>query len=142
MLEAESHVHVCVRCRPLQRGESSLRNGRKFMSLQDTRVKLTNDDGKHIREYHFDKVFEESSTQNDVYEYCAKGLVEGCFHGFNATIFAAFRSVLPIVRRCPPISSKANASSAELTASSWAPVIKMCPSASSRITISFGSTSG
>jgi hypothetical protein len=36
----------------------------------------------------FDKVFDENSTQKDVYAYAATSVVDGVIEGFNGTIFA------------------------------------------------------
>jgi kinesin family protein 18/19 len=40
------------------------------------------------RSFVFDKVFDDTSTQNEVYEACAKEIALGCFDGYNATILA------------------------------------------------------
>jgi kinesin family protein 18/19 len=42
---------------------------------------------KDIR-FCFDKVFDETAGQEDVFEGCAKELVPGVLDGFNATVFA------------------------------------------------------
>lgn len=36
----------------------------------------------------FDRVFDESATQDDVFDGCAKDLVPGVFEGYNGTVFA------------------------------------------------------
>uniref|UniRef100_A0A8C4NEM0 Kinesin family member 21A n=1 Tax=Eptatretus burgeri TaxID=7764 RepID=A0A8C4NEM0_EPTBU len=36
----------------------------------------------------FDHVFDIARTQSDVYDACVKPLIEGCFEGYNATVFA------------------------------------------------------
>ena len=40
------------------------------------------------RSFKFDNVFEESSTQAQVYEECIRELVFGCFEGYNAAVLA------------------------------------------------------
>lgn len=39
-------------------------------------------------EFTFDRVFDTDSQQKDVYEYCAKPIIEGVLDGFNGTVFA------------------------------------------------------
>ena len=36
----------------------------------------------------YDASFDQQSLQEDVFEYCVKNLVLGCFQGFNATVLA------------------------------------------------------
>lgn len=40
------------------------------------------------KEFLFDKVFEQESNQEDIFDVCAHNLVLGCFSGYNATILA------------------------------------------------------
>ena len=74
-----SKVRVCVRSRPLSIKEA---RGKKCISV--TKDKITVGD----KCFFFDEVYSETSTQADVYDGCITGLVEGCFQGFNATVFA------------------------------------------------------
>jgi len=38
--------------------------------------------------YDFDAVFWDMETQENIFNKCARNLVLGCFHGYNATILA------------------------------------------------------
>jgi kinesin family protein 18/19 len=38
--------------------------------------------------YAFDRVFDENSTQHEVYEHTTKNLIQTVLNGFNATVFA------------------------------------------------------
>lgn len=40
------------------------------------------------RSFKFDRVFKESSAQEEVYDECIKDLVVGCFEGYNAAVLA------------------------------------------------------
>jgi kinesin family protein 4/21/27 len=40
------------------------------------------------RSFAFDKVFDSSTRQSDVFETCVKNLVLGTFLGYNATVLA------------------------------------------------------
>jgi hypothetical protein len=49
-----------------------------------------NDKIAHVEplKFTFDKVFDENSTQNEVYTYAATPVIDGVIEGFNGTIFA------------------------------------------------------
>ncbi len=36
----------------------------------------------------YDHVFDMDSQQETIYKHCTERLIEGCFEGYNATIFA------------------------------------------------------
>lgn len=76
---AENRVRVCVRSRPPQPSEM---RGRKVVQTHRDRVTV----GEKV--YQFDQVFEDSAEQDMIFEGCVENLVEGCFEGFNATVFA------------------------------------------------------
>ncbi|XP_059382936.1 kinesin-like protein kif7 [Carassius carassius] len=80
----ETAVQVAVRVRPLLPKEI-LHNHESCITAdpEEKRVTLGND-----RHFHCDFVFEENSTQEDVYTECVQPLIEAFFHGFNATVFA------------------------------------------------------
>ncbi|GIX84272.1 kinesin-like protein KIF21A [Caerostris extrusa] len=40
------------------------------------------------KSYTFDKVFDMPTCQDEIFEYCVKDLVDGCFDGYNATVLA------------------------------------------------------
>lgn len=40
------------------------------------------------RSFKFDRVFKETSTQDEVYDECVRDLVIGCFEGYNAAVLA------------------------------------------------------
>jgi hypothetical protein len=74
-------VKVCVRCRPILRREA----GKNHVELTQKNVLIRMNDTK---EFGFDDVFDENSSQKYIFETTIKPLVEGCFNGFNATVFA------------------------------------------------------
>uniref|UniRef100_A0A673LNA4 Kinesin-like protein kif7 n=1 Tax=Sinocyclocheilus rhinocerous TaxID=307959 RepID=A0A673LNA4_9TELE len=80
----ETTVQVAVRVRPLLPKEI-LHNHESCITAdpEEKRVTLGND-----RQFHCDFVFEENSTQEDVYTECVQPLIDAFFHGFNATVFA------------------------------------------------------
>lgn len=40
------------------------------------------------KEFYFDRVFDQDSYQESLFDVCAHNLVLGCFSGYNATILA------------------------------------------------------
>lgn len=80
----ESAVQVAVRVRPLLPKEILHSHESCITSdPEERRVTLGND-----RHFHCDFVFEDGSTQEEVYTNCVQPLIEAFFHGFNATVFA------------------------------------------------------
>jgi hypothetical protein len=43
--------------------------------------------------FHYDHVFDEQSTQDVIFDCGVREMVEGCFEGFNATVFAYGQTV-------------------------------------------------
>lgn len=84
-LDSKKSVRVCVRCRPRNDKELRLEGGKKCLRFTSDRLKVVVSEGK---EFIFDNVFDDSSNQQQIFEYCARNLVDGLFFGFNATIFA------------------------------------------------------
>ncbi|KAK7898965.1 hypothetical protein WMY93_019818 [Mugilogobius chulae] len=79
---AECNIKVLCRFRPLN--ESEIIRGDKFIPIfqgEDTVIFGT-------RPYVFDKVFPTNSTQEQVYNTCAKQIVKDVLGGYNGTIFA------------------------------------------------------
>ena len=90
-------VKVGIRCRPAFQDEIDFAKG-KFVSIIDTteedpdqetlgRVKLTLLSGKQ-RDFIFDYVFHQDSSQDTVFDRVAKPVVDDVLKGFNGTIFA------------------------------------------------------
>lgn len=77
-------VRVAVKCRPLLHRELSERSS---VCLETDDCANTITIGKD-RQFTFDKVFGINSGQEEVFEYCVKNLVLGCFQGYNATVLA------------------------------------------------------
>lgn len=80
----ETAVQVAIRVRPLLPKEI-LHNHESCITADPEENRVTLGNGRH---FHCDFVFEESSTQEDVYTDCVQPLIEAFFNGFNATVFA------------------------------------------------------
>jgi hypothetical protein len=81
-------VKVVVRARPMNSTEKAA-NYAKIVQIKDSQVILHNpkepDDPKSFT---FDLVYDDNSTQRQVYDEVAYPLVESVMEGFNGTIFA------------------------------------------------------
>lgn len=58
------------------------------MAAKDRIVEIDVGDGKPAQRFQFDHVFNESSTQQSVFEQVAAPMVKELLHGYNSTIFA------------------------------------------------------
>lgn len=83
-------VKVCIRVRPMNSKESS-ENEEEIITCNEKRgeIYLKNpDDPKKPFMFTFDNVFGQNSTQQSIYDACAKPIVDALLKGFNCTIFA------------------------------------------------------
>ncbi|XP_028812972.1 kinesin-like protein kif7 isoform X2 [Denticeps clupeoides] len=80
----DSPVQVAVRVRPLLPKEL-LHKHASCVTADPEESCITLG---HDRHFHCDSVFEEGSSQEEVYADCVQPLIESFFQGFNATVFA------------------------------------------------------
>jgi hypothetical protein len=89
-----SKVRVVVRTRPP--APSELR-GRKIVHIPNNQHHQQHGANKAIavgdKVFHYDHVFDEQSTQDVIFDCGVREMVEGCFEGFNATVFAYGQTV-------------------------------------------------
>ncbi|CAH1785793.1 unnamed protein product [Owenia fusiformis] len=77
-------VRVAIRIRPQNARERiDMCQVCTFITPGEPQVTLGND-----KCFTYDSVFNVDSTQEEIYDSTARGLIEGCFEGYNATIFA------------------------------------------------------
>ncbi|XP_063040320.1 kinesin family member 3Cb isoform X2 [Engraulis encrasicolus] len=92
MAKNSETVKVVVRCRPINKKEETM-NQEKIVEV-DVRlgqVAVRNPKalpGALMKTFAFDAVYDKASTQNDLYDYTCKPLVDSVLLGFNGTIFA------------------------------------------------------
>ncbi len=75
----DTKIKVVARCRPLVGDEI---RGRKCLTVTDDVIAVGD------KRFQFEKVFDDHATQKDLYDSSVSSLVDGCFEGFNATVFA------------------------------------------------------
>ena len=97
MWEGQANVLVCVRVRPLLKHDVIKKS---ICRVLDSKVVIIMDPqadnkadilrAKRTREkqYAFDYVFEQGTSQESMYHHSAKFLIHGVLDGFNATVFA------------------------------------------------------
>lgn len=84
-------VKVAIRCRPISTKESG--DGRKEIvtvnpSKNEIVVKNPNNISDKPILYTFDYTFNNTNTQEDIYNKCSKPIIDYLFEGYNGTIFA------------------------------------------------------
>ncbi|GBG29348.1 Kinesin-related protein 3 [Hondaea fermentalgiana] len=86
---ASTNVRVCCRFRPANKVEEA-QGAERAVSFGEDAASVTLHEGiaKEDATFTFDRVFQESSQQDEVYDYCAKPLVKDVLDGYNCTIFA------------------------------------------------------
>lgn len=88
--QAGQNVKVVVRCRPMNDIEMS-EEAEPVIECETSRkevsVMVAGSAGK-VESYHFDKVFDSGSTQEQVYQHVAAEIVEEMLRGYNCTVFA------------------------------------------------------
>ena len=62
--------------------------------------------GKRVKDqtFMFDRVFDENTSQSDVYESTTKGLLDSVINGYNATVFA-YGATVVVERHTPSRTS-------------------------------------
>lgn len=80
---AKNRVRVAIRVRPMISREL-LTHERSCVDYPTKGEIVIGGD----RQYKFDRVFRESSTQEEVYEESVRELILGCFEGYNAAVLA------------------------------------------------------
>ncbi|XP_053572571.1 kinesin-like protein KIF21A isoform X2 [Bombina bombina] len=83
-LQDESSVRVALRIRP-QLAKEKIEGCHicTFVTPGEPQVMLGKD-----KAFTFDHVFDIDSRQEEIYMQCTEKLIEGCFEGYNATVFA------------------------------------------------------
>jgi len=82
-------VKVMVRCRPMNAHEHDLKSQICVqMDLASRNVKLTSPHEGTLKQFSFDRIFDQNMSQATIYEDSAFSLVESVVEGYNGTIFA------------------------------------------------------
>ena len=85
--ESAGNINVVCRFRPLNAKEKEISNSVCVSFPSQNTVTINQHEGPPLS-FTFDKVFPSASTQEEVYEFSAKSIVESVMKGFNGTVFA------------------------------------------------------
>lgn len=95
--KSQDHVQVVIRIRPPLPRELSNSLGvpfkkvvkacQKQVTISES-INLLDLNANNKNAYTFDRVYDEDSTQKEVYDTTARKVVSSCLEGYNATIFA------------------------------------------------------
>ena len=90
-VEEGVNIKVAIRARPLNEQEKA-RSANQIITCDNERkqVRLQYGAGKKevSKSFQFDKVFNQYSTQSEVFNMMVAPVVEECMQGFNCTVFA------------------------------------------------------
>lgn len=75
----DAKIKVLVRCRPFLANET---NRRRSIVFSNDAVVIGD------KKFSFEQVFDDNCSQRDVYDACVRSLIDGCFEGYNGTVFA------------------------------------------------------
>ena len=86
-------VKVVVRCRPLSSKETAAKRQKVVdMDLKMGQITVSgtkrDKNTKVVKTFTFDQVYDETSTQKEIYDNTAKNIVQSSLDGYNGTIFA------------------------------------------------------
>ncbi|ORZ35888.1 P-loop containing nucleoside triphosphate hydrolase protein, partial [Catenaria anguillulae PL171] len=81
-------IRVCLRCRPFSEKEKTAGFSRVVRFDSPTSLTITNPKNQDdTKQFTFDAVYDEESTQRAVYEGTAREIVNAVLQGFNGTVF-------------------------------------------------------
>ena len=80
--EEKYQIQVCVRFKPLSARERNVIQVLYSNGISPTAISICE------KQFTVDSVFDANASQECIYRKCIKPLVDGCFQGYNGTIFA------------------------------------------------------
>ena len=83
----DDNVKVFVRIRPLL-SEEEIQNGSKSVALQGTDSLVLSREDQDPKGFTFDRILDEQTTQEEVFDIVGKPIAESCMKGYNGTILA------------------------------------------------------
>lgn len=88
-IDNEGSIMVCVRVRPINSKEAADEdNAVQPFQYNDNTIVDEDGGGGNRKPYTYDRVFGQSSTNAEVYDRCARRVVQAALRGYNGTVFA------------------------------------------------------
>lgn len=86
-MNEQANIRVICRFRPQNKREIDENSG-SCVKFDENKSSVTTSSADGAGVFHFDRIFDETSTQMDIFEDSAHGIVGGLLSGFNGTILA------------------------------------------------------
>ena len=83
-----ANVNVICRFRPMNELEKTTGNEQVCMFTSPTSLQFNSTREKNRYRFNFDRIFPPSSTQQDIYSFGVKGIIDSVLDGYNGTVLA------------------------------------------------------
>ena len=83
-----ANVKVIARFRPMNELEKTSGNEQVVVFTSPTSLQFTSTREKNVYRYNFDRIFPPSSTQEDIYSFGVKEIIDSVLNGYNGTVLA------------------------------------------------------
>ena len=83
-----ANVKVIARFRPMNELEKTSGNEQVVVFTSPTSLQFTSTREKNVYRYNFDRIFPPSSTQEDIYSFGVKEIIDSILNGYNGTVLA------------------------------------------------------
>ena len=83
-----ANVNVICRFRPMNELERTTGNEQVCVFTSPTSLTFNSSREKNVYRFNFDRIFPPSSTQQDIYDFGVKGIIDSVLDGYNGTVLA------------------------------------------------------
>ena len=83
-----ANVNVICRFRPMNELERTSGNEQVCTFTSPTSLTFNSSREKNVYRFNFDRIFPPSSTQQDIYDFGVKGIIDSVLEGYNGTVLA------------------------------------------------------
>ena len=83
-----ANVNVICRFRPMNDLEKTTGNEQVCVFTSPTSLQFNSSREKNTYRFNFDRIFPPSSTQEDIYSFGVKGIIDSVLNGYNGTVLA------------------------------------------------------
>ena len=83
-----ANVKVIARFRPMNELEKSSGNEQVVVFTSPTSLQFNSSREKNVYRFNFDRIFPPSSTQEDIYSFGVKEIIDSVLNGYNGTVLA------------------------------------------------------
>ena len=87
-MSSAANVNVICRFRPMNDLERTSGNEQICDYTSPTSLTFHSSREKNVYRFNFDRIFPPSSTQNDIYDFGVKGIIDSVLDGYNGTVLA------------------------------------------------------